>query len=81
MFAAIWGSPIIIDDKVYLGDEDGDVTVLQHGKELKVIGEMNMGSSVYATMVPANGKLFIMNRNQLWALEQGAQLNTEARKN
>jgi outer membrane protein assembly factor BamB len=81
MFAAIWGSPMIIDDKVYLGDEDGDVTVLQHGKELKVIGEMNMGSSVYATMVPANGKLFIMNRNQLWALEQGAQLNTEARKN
>ena len=28
MFAAIWGSPIVIDGKVYLGDEDGDVTVL-----------------------------------------------------
>ena len=36
MFAAIWGSPMIIDDKVYLGDEDGDITVLQHGKEMKV---------------------------------------------
>jgi outer membrane protein assembly factor BamB len=74
MFAAIWGSPMIIDDKVYLGDEDGDVTVLQHGPQLKVLSEMNMGSSVYATVVPANGKLFVMNRNQLWALEQGAQL-------
>jgi outer membrane protein assembly factor BamB len=74
MFAAIWGSPMIIDDKLYLGDEDGDVTVLQHGKELKVISEQNMGSSVYATAVPANGKLFIMNRNQLWALEEGATL-------
>ncbi len=74
MFAAIWGSPMLIDDKVYLGDEDGDVTVLQHGKELKVIAEQNMGSSVYATAVPANGKLFIMNRNQLWALEEGASL-------
>src|ERR687892_62431 len=72
MFAAIWGSPIIIDDKVYLGDEDGDVTVLQHGKEMKVVSEQNMGSSVYATAVPANGKLFLMNRNQLWALEEGA---------
>src|SRR5262245_37842906 len=79
MFAAIWGSPIIIDDKVYLGDEDGDVTVLQHGKELKVISEMNMGSSVYATVVPANGKLFIMNRNQLWALEEGATLKRPSR--
>jgi outer membrane protein assembly factor BamB len=74
MFAAIWGSSIIIDDKVYLGDEDGDVTVLQHGKELKVVSEQNMGSSVYATAVPANGKLFIMNRNQLWAFEEGATL-------
>ena len=74
MFAAIWGSPIIIDDKVYLGDEDGDVTILQHGRTMKVIAEQNMGSSVYATPVPANGKLFVMNRNQLWALEEGATL-------
>jgi hypothetical protein len=35
---------------------------------------MNMGSSVYATMVPANGKLFIMDRNKLYALKEGAQL-------
>ena len=61
---------MVIDGKVYLGDEDGDVVVLQAGKEKKVIGEMNMGSSVYATAVPANGTLFIMNRNQLWALSE-----------
>jgi outer membrane protein assembly factor BamB len=73
MFAAIWGSPIVIDDKVYLGDEDGDITVLQHGKELKVVSEMNMGSSVYSTVVPANGTMFIMNRNQLFAIAEGAQ--------
>lgn len=74
MFAAIWGSPIIIGDKVYLGDEDGDITILQHGRELKVLAEQNMGSSVYATPVPANGALFVMNRNQLYALAEGATL-------
>ena len=74
MFAAVWGSAMIIDDKVYLGDEDGDITVLQHGKELKVVSEQNMGSSVYSTVVPANGALFVMNRNQLFALAEGAQL-------
>ena len=74
MFAAIWGSPMLIDDRVYLGDEDGDITVLQHGKELKVVSEQNMGSSVYSTVVPANGTLFIMNRNQLYALAEGASL-------
>lgn len=74
MFAAIWGSPIIIGDKVYLGDEDGDVAVIEHSKTFKLVSEMNMNSSVYATPVPANGTLFIMNRNQLYALAEGAQL-------
>jgi outer membrane protein assembly factor BamB len=74
MFAAIWGSPILIGDKVYLGDEDGDVAVIEHGKTFKLVSEINMGSSVYATPVPANGTLFIMNRNQLYALQEGAQL-------
>jgi len=68
MFAAVWGSALVADGKVYLGDEDGDVTILQAGKTLKVLGEMNMGSSVYATAVPANGALIIANRNQLFSL-------------
>ena len=29
MFAAVWGSPMVVDGKVYLGDEDGDVVMLQ----------------------------------------------------
>ena len=72
MFAAIWGSPIVIDGKVYLGDEDGDVTVLAADRTMKLIAESNMGSSVYSTPVPANGALFIVNRNQLFALAGGA---------
>jgi outer membrane protein assembly factor BamB len=72
VFAAVWGSPMIIDDKLYLGDEDGDVVILQAGKTKKVISEINMGSSVYSTPVPANGALYIANRNQLYALKEGA---------
>jgi outer membrane protein assembly factor BamB len=68
MFAAVWGSPLVVEGRVYLGDEDGDITILQAGRELKVIGEINMGSSVYSTPVPANGVLFINGRNQLFAL-------------
>src|SRR5271168_1245210 len=78
MLAAVWGSPMVIGDKVYLGDEDGDVVVLQHGKEKKVLGTYNMGSSVYSTPVPANGVLFIANRNQLFALKEGAMTKPAA---
>ncbi len=70
MFAAVWGSPMVIDGKVYLGDEDGDVAVLAADRTLKVIAENNMGSSVYSTPVPANGALFIVNRSQLIALAE-----------
>jgi outer membrane protein assembly factor BamB len=70
LLSAVWGSPMVIDGKVYLGDEDGDVVVLEASKEKKLIATMNMGSSVYATAVPANGTLFIMNRNELWALAE-----------
>jgi outer membrane protein assembly factor BamB len=68
MLAAVWGSPMVIDGKVYLGDEDGDIVVLEAAREKKQIAEMNMGSSVYSTVVPAHGALFVMNRNQLFAL-------------
>lgn len=67
--AAVWGSPIIIDGKLYLGDEDGDVIVLEAGREEKPLAEMNLGSSVYSTPVPANGTLFIATRNRLFALK------------
>ena len=61
---------MLIDGKIYLGDEDGDIVILAEGKEKKVITEINMGSSVYSTPVPANGALFISNRNQLYALSE-----------
>jgi hypothetical protein len=60
--------PFLVDGRVYLGDEDGDVVVMAHGREKKQIAEMNMGSAVYGTVVPANGVLFLNNRSQLFAL-------------
>ncbi|MEK6300776.1 MAG: PQQ-binding-like beta-propeller repeat protein [Acidobacteriota bacterium] len=70
MFAAVWGSPMVVDGKVYLGDEDGDIAILAATREKKLIAEINMGSSVYCTPIPANGALFIANRNQLYAIAE-----------
>ena len=68
--SAVWGSPIAIDGKVYLGDEDGDVLIMEAGKQEKLIATVNMGSSVYSTPAPANGTLYVTNRNQLFAIGQ-----------
>ena len=80
MFAAIWGSTIFIDGRIYIGDEDGDITVLRHGPKLEVLAETNMNSSVYSTPVPANGVLYVSTRNQLFALADGASTPPAATK-
>ena len=42
-FAAIWGSPYVVDGKVYLGDEDGNVLVLKAGKTEQVLFKKQYG--------------------------------------
>ncbi len=68
-FAAIWGSPFVVDGKVMLGTEDGEVLVFKHGKEKKLLATIDMQNSVYTTPVVANGVLYITNRNTLFAIE------------
>ncbi len=64
----VWGSPLVADGKVYIGDQDGDVAVLKAGTELKKIAEIDMGSPVCSTPVPANGVLYVMTRSDLYAI-------------
>ncbi len=80
MLSASWGSALIVDGKVYIGDEDGDVSVFNHSAdkdkalrkgedgEYKPIQEINMGTSVYSTPVVANGTLFISTKTHLFAI-------------
>lgn len=72
MFAASWASPLIVEDKVYIGDEDGDISIFKLSAEMEMVGENNMGSSVYTTPVVANDTLYIANRNRLYAIKTGA---------
>ena len=71
-FAAVWSSPFVADGKVYLGDEDGDLVVLRASKEMEVLDEMNMGSPIYTTPSARDGVLYILTRNRLFALADGA---------
>lgn len=70
LLAAVWGSPYVVDGKVLIGDEDGDIAVLQAGRTRELLSEVNMGNSVYSTPVVANGVLYIMTRSRLYAIAQ-----------
>jgi outer membrane protein assembly factor BamB len=70
MLAAAWGSPLIVDGKVYIGDEDGDIAVFKLSKEMELIAENPMSSSVYSTPVSANNMLFIADKDHVFCIEQ-----------
>ncbi|MBK7977846.1 MAG: PQQ-binding-like beta-propeller repeat protein [Deltaproteobacteria bacterium] len=67
-FAAVWSSPLVADGKVYLADEDGDVAVLKHGRELKVLREINMASPIYTTPTAKDGVLYVSTRSRMFAI-------------
>jgi len=69
MLAAAWGSAMIVGDKVYVGDEDGDIAVFDLTKEKHdPIAEINMGNSVYSTPIVANNVLYIANKDHIFAI-------------
>jgi outer membrane protein assembly factor BamB len=65
--AHIWGSTLVADGKVYVGDEDGDFAVFAASKEKKLLSEINLGAPVYSTPVVANGVLYISSNTHLFA--------------
>ena len=68
MFAASWGSPLIADGKVFCGDEDGDVIVFKHSKEMEELATNSCGNSVYSSPIIANDVLYISNKSTLFAI-------------
>lgn len=73
MQAHMWGSTFVVDGKVYVGDEDGDLVVLESNKEKKLLHEVNMNAPVLSTPVVANGTLYIASQTHLYAIAEGAK--------
>jgi outer membrane protein assembly factor BamB len=91
LLAAAWGSPLVVEDKVYIGDEDGEVAIFRHAAQKSVAmqevdgewepfyGTRDMGNSVYSTPIVANNVLYISNRTHLFAIAKDAVANPSNR--
>jgi outer membrane protein assembly factor BamB len=76
MESAMWGSPLYIDGKIFVTDEDGDVRIFPARKEepkKEDVIEHNLGSSSYCSPVFVNGILYISSKDHLFAIKNGAQ--------
>lgn len=59
-----------VDGKVYLGDENGKITIFAHGKAKNIVNIVDMEEPVYATPVAANGVLFIATKSKIYAISE-----------
>ena len=77
LFAPCWATPLILGDRVYVTDEDGDVAIFALSDQFELIEEINVESAIYSTPTAANGSLYISTRNRLIAIQDGAQSGDE----
>jgi outer membrane protein assembly factor BamB len=82
LYAATWGSAMIVEDKVYVGDEEGKVSIFRLSADPDVamqkddkgkyqpIAQVEMGNAVYSTPVVANNVLYIANKTHLFAIQE-----------
>jgi len=87
MKAHMWGSTLVADGKVYVGDEDGDLVVFAAGKQKNVLSKItvdgreqdgpNLGAPVYGTPIVANGVVYIQSNTHLYAFHDAARLGSD----
>ncbi len=67
----IWGSPLVADGRMYIGNEDGYLTILPARREYKKedVVEVDMTSPIYSSPIAANGVLYIATHTHLFAIE------------
>ncbi len=64
----IWSSPYFVDGKILMGTDDQFLYVYEHGRKKNLIAEVEIFGKVRATPVVANGTLFVMTENKLYAI-------------
>ena len=84
MKAHMWGSTLVADGKVYVGDEDGDLVVFAASKQKNILSKImvdqreqdgpNLGAPVYGTPIVANGVVYIQSNTHLYAFHDASRL-------
>jgi len=61
-------SPVAADGRIYLSSEDGDVFVVQAGRQFKILSRNPMGEPLMATPALAGGMMYIRGERRLFAV-------------
>lgn len=68
LMSQIWGSSCLVDGKIYVGNQDGDVAVFELSEKPTLLAKNAVGSAVYSTPVVADDVLYISTSTHLIAV-------------
>jgi len=60
-------SPVSAEGRIYLASEDGQVTIVQAGREWMVLGSSDLGEPVFATPALLAGRVYVRTASALYA--------------
>lgn len=64
----IWGSLLLAGDRLYVGNEDGGMTVLRVGRRKEVLGQMAMDAPIYSAAAQSGDSLFVVTSTRLYLI-------------
>jgi outer membrane protein assembly factor BamB len=67
MLTSTWATPYVIAGKVFVGTEDGDLLVFEHGREASEPEPLYMGSAVKKGINVTDGIVYVLTDSFLYA--------------
>ena len=72
-------SPLLASGRIYVFDEDGKTTVVEAGREFKVLAENQLSDGFMASPAVAGRALILRTRTHLYRIEDGAASSSQPR--
>ncbi len=66
--AAIWGCLLLAGDRLYVGNEDGTMTVLRAGRRKQLLGQIEMDAPLYSPPAVIGDTLYLATANRLYLI-------------
>jgi outer membrane protein assembly factor BamB len=61
-----YASPVAVDDKVFVANTEGQITVLKASGAWDVLGVNELGEEVHATPALSDGRVYVRTRTSLY---------------
>lgn len=68
LLTSVSASPFWVDNKVFMGTDDGEVLIFEHGKQKNLLATVEMDRGIQSPPVIANGTLFVVDAMKVYAI-------------